>query len=484
MPAATLPPPIHLTPPLFAVRAVPGHEEDEALLKRTDLPAMGRAVRIWRDGTKLLADFNDVPGIVAKLIEQGAYSKVSAEFYEDFTAGGKLYGPVLRRVAMLGAEIPEVKTLADIPTPANGKLRGVEIFDTGVHKGTNYTSSFLDQVITNFGLLSRDADLSAKFAEATYKVIRFYSETKKMSAPLLAAIKAARKLPKKFSEKITRDACKATWKKFADDAASMAIDGPPAAVTRDDMLALLGQMGMDPAVMDQLDDEGLAEVVRLLKGQSDPAPTPEMPPTAPMSAAPAPAPLSAIPGVPDRTPSQVTLKFGEKDVKPEEVFGPLIDAAVAKALRSHDAKIQAAEGSISKFAEAQKKTQIDSELSLLVSQGKVTPGEVDGLKAQLYRADGIAKFSDGDTELDKQLKLIKARPNLVKMSEVIRVGKGGSADGEAQKVVSFSESPEIAQALKASGKSASQYVEAFRAAQKKKPDLTAAQYGVPAAYAA
>src|SRR5262245_23824731 len=118
-----MPSAIHLNPPVFAVRAVPGHEEDEALLKRTDLPAMGRVVNLWRDGTKLVADFDDVPQLVEDLIKQKAYSKVSAEFYDDLLAGGQNYGAALRRVAFLGAEIPEVKTLSDIPTPADGKIR-------------------------------------------------------------------------------------------------------------------------------------------------------------------------------------------------------------------------------------------------------------------------------------------------------------------------------------------------------------------------
>src|SRR5687767_5907384 len=120
--------PVTLAPPLTAVRLVPGHEEDESLLRRTDLPSFGEVSRLWRSGEKLLCDVDGVPDEFADLVEAGRYDRVSAEFYNPFTYNGESFGPALRRVGVLGAEVPVVKTLADIPLARGGKIKGLEIF--------------------------------------------------------------------------------------------------------------------------------------------------------------------------------------------------------------------------------------------------------------------------------------------------------------------------------------------------------------------
>jgi hypothetical protein len=99
-----------------------GHEEDQTFLDRTDLPAAGIVERIWRVDGKLFADFAEVPVPIAQLIRSGAYRKVSIEHYDaerPFDAGdGNVYSDlILRRVALLGGEIPQVKSLADLPVP-------------------------------------------------------------------------------------------------------------------------------------------------------------------------------------------------------------------------------------------------------------------------------------------------------------------------------------------------------------------------------
>jgi hypothetical protein len=92
-----------------------GHSEDQALLDDSGLPAAGIVTRMWRDRSKLIADFGDVPGPVAGLINQRAYRTVSAEFWLDFEDQGRHFGLTLKRVAILGGEVPQVKSLADIP---------------------------------------------------------------------------------------------------------------------------------------------------------------------------------------------------------------------------------------------------------------------------------------------------------------------------------------------------------------------------------
>lgn len=97
-----------------------GHEEDNAqeLLKNTGLPAAGwvKGVRCEdRDGKRfLVADFGDVPEIIAKLVEKKAYKRISAEIYADFEHDDARHGKMIRRVALLGGAIPEVKDLKDV----------------------------------------------------------------------------------------------------------------------------------------------------------------------------------------------------------------------------------------------------------------------------------------------------------------------------------------------------------------------------------
>lgn len=89
---------------------VVGHSEEQELLKDSGIPSAGWAESLKRIGTKLVATFKDVPKVIADLINKGAYKRVSSEIYNNFEDKGY----ALRRVALLGGEIPEVKTLQDV----------------------------------------------------------------------------------------------------------------------------------------------------------------------------------------------------------------------------------------------------------------------------------------------------------------------------------------------------------------------------------
>jgi len=102
-------------PAVFRPPVVIGHDEDQAWLKRSGLPAAGWVQDVWREGRRLLAHFSEVPPLVAQLINQRAYRKVSVELYQDFVHEGEHYGWTLRRVALLGGELPAVRGLADLP---------------------------------------------------------------------------------------------------------------------------------------------------------------------------------------------------------------------------------------------------------------------------------------------------------------------------------------------------------------------------------
>ena len=98
-----------------------GHDEGQDLLKKSGLvgedgqPAAGWVENIRIKNGNLVGDFVQVPVLLAELITNGAYKRKSVEVYKDYVdSDGKSWGPVLRAVAMLGADIPKIKDLNDI----------------------------------------------------------------------------------------------------------------------------------------------------------------------------------------------------------------------------------------------------------------------------------------------------------------------------------------------------------------------------------
>jgi len=100
--------------------AVIGHDENQDLLKQSGLFSAGWMESLKKIGSKLVASFKDVPKVLADLIGKGAFKRISSEVYNDYN--GK--GLALRRVAILGGDIPEVKTLQDIAALYAEKPKG------------------------------------------------------------------------------------------------------------------------------------------------------------------------------------------------------------------------------------------------------------------------------------------------------------------------------------------------------------------------
>lgn len=87
-----------------------GHDDDQPL---TDgMPALGWVSKVWRDGKKLFAAFSDVPDIVAEAINKKLYKYVSIELAQGAELDGENIGDVMTAVALLGAELPAVKSIA------------------------------------------------------------------------------------------------------------------------------------------------------------------------------------------------------------------------------------------------------------------------------------------------------------------------------------------------------------------------------------
>ena len=91
-----------------------GHDEKQKLIQESGYPSIGWVSALKVKGDKLVADFKDVPKRLAEVIKAGGYKKVSSELYFDYKIGGKTWPAVLKAVSLLGADVPAVKTIADI----------------------------------------------------------------------------------------------------------------------------------------------------------------------------------------------------------------------------------------------------------------------------------------------------------------------------------------------------------------------------------
>lgn len=101
-----------------------GHNDEQPL---TDgQPALGWVTRVWREGSKLLADFSSVPSVVYDVIKAGLYKFVSVELLRDVQADTRVVPLVLDAVALLGADLPAVGTLKDLQALTLSALRGRE----------------------------------------------------------------------------------------------------------------------------------------------------------------------------------------------------------------------------------------------------------------------------------------------------------------------------------------------------------------------
>ena len=87
-----------------------GHDADH----NDGQPAIGWVERIFKEGTKLFADFTHMPRIVFDAIEQQLYRTISIELLFNVDNDGNKFNHVLDAVALLGADHPAVNSLADL----------------------------------------------------------------------------------------------------------------------------------------------------------------------------------------------------------------------------------------------------------------------------------------------------------------------------------------------------------------------------------
>lgn len=92
-----------------------GHDDAQAFARSSGLPATGWVDALRVQGNKLMADFTEVPKILMRAFREKLFRKISSEIYFDFPHPdtGAIMGKVLRAVAFLGQDIPQVKGLGD-----------------------------------------------------------------------------------------------------------------------------------------------------------------------------------------------------------------------------------------------------------------------------------------------------------------------------------------------------------------------------------
>jgi len=95
----------------------------QKFLKNEGLPAIGWIESIKKMGQILYADIKNIPKRIYELLKNKAYRRPSAEIYEDYQVElygnfkdekGQQYGLTLSAIALLGADIPAIKSLPDI----------------------------------------------------------------------------------------------------------------------------------------------------------------------------------------------------------------------------------------------------------------------------------------------------------------------------------------------------------------------------------
>lgn len=86
-----------------------GHRKED--LDDPSLPKHGTVTHVYREGGKLLYDADNVDPVLAQEIRDGKYEDISAEIYDEPPEGIPGKGKMLRRVAILGADVPKIKGL-------------------------------------------------------------------------------------------------------------------------------------------------------------------------------------------------------------------------------------------------------------------------------------------------------------------------------------------------------------------------------------
>jgi hypothetical protein len=372
--------------------AVVGHEEDQPLsqddpLNNTGSPAVGWVSRLWRSGAKLFAEIVGVPARFAELINARLYRKVSAEVYDDArdVAGARGSGCMLRRVAFLGGELPQIKSLADLPLVRMG---------------------------------GPDAPFHRHFAEVKPMDRAALEEQLKglgWSEATVGMVSAAFKDDGEFAAFVNQVLAEKAGALPAGDAPAGNADPPPAP-DAETMIADLVALGEDENALRAMSPDDLYQLWLEKKGaaMSEPKPTTPPPPATPPGVpggTPAPTPAPA----PQPTPQAVAAQFAELDRMVRQRFA------------------------------AEKREQIDRFCEEMVEKNVLLPAHTEKTvdpatgkprgfaRRMLEAADAVRKFADRPSDLETLMADMRKAPRVHDPAERVKAGRPGGQDAAARK---------------------------------------------------
>jgi len=175
-----------------------GHDPKQ---KVAGQPAVGIIERIYRSGQKLLADISNIPKTVAELIKKKAYNSVSAEIAWDVDWNGSIFTRLLTGVALLGAEIPAVNVLSEIPSIYNAKFSKVATFGLNADGNINMLETAKEDLE-----MEKIKELEAKIAELQKELDAQTAKVKEFqAAEVLAKEELEKKTVKDFTAKLIAD---------------------------------------------------------------------------------------------------------------------------------------------------------------------------------------------------------------------------------------------------------------------------------------
>ena len=218
----------------------------------------------------------------------------------------------------------------------------------------------------------------------------------------------------------------------------------PSAMSREELIAELVAMGQDPTALETMDDEALRT---MLTQAATPPATPPAGGAVPMGE------------------KNKLMTYAEKQTRD----------ALARLLR-HEAKA--------------KRQRINMHCERLVQDGKVVPALIPVVRFALMKADdtkAVQKFSENGvaktgTKFAELIALTAGLPRLSLFSEKIGGGAGDGSKGNSRReelaVRRFAETN--AAALRSAGKTPESFVREFSELRKKRPEMTAGDFGVPA----
>ncbi len=428
--------------PGFDVPAVLGHEEtqegQQKFLENTGIPAAGWIRDARQDGKKLYLDMEASPQL-HKAIRDGRYGPVSIEIYDkppEGLPGAK--GKMMRRLAMLGGEIPQDKNLARMSAYSERLLLTTHLRDCIAHDG--YVTCFSEVAMPSH------EEMVAKLAEHGFDP---------------EALK-------------THEGCMAEMMRMAETMKPAGGEETPPPGGHPNPGSGAAEMDFDHEPEPPGDDEQrrmYGETARKMSAYAEKLKKYAEPPA-----------VSTETGM---------GKDHDMSKMSEEIKG--FFRAEATALRSEITALRSEFKPVLERAAEDQQLEVLNFCEQMVAQGRLTPAQTDRKSPfsvinellELNNTEVVAKFSENGrdvplTKRKRRMEQIKRGPLVWKNSEVAAGSAGGvhkesqtDEESEIAKVRAFCEDPEHESFVRFSG-GVEEVVKGFKAERKNRPGLKAA----------